>query len=435
MLSRFFPSSPSPFAFSSIYLLFFATAFFCIAFVNATPIPLPSTGFERCINSSGLKFRVAFYDQKTQTTTRSHRGILILCIGQINCFGYTSAGTVIRPQIQYRTSEVQNVDQDMYYMLKIVPNYNNFNVWSPKGQPKLTLVEFLTSIVDFKQAMPGTEINSEISYILAVLDYLQTNQMLVRYEKEGIKLALEQIKSTQIDAPKLSKIPGRSRLSWGFYSWSKKAWVTASRLKLPPRVKFQFLCFGVQHCFGLDRDGKVQDIAPKPGGSLGSFADTRYHLAWDNPKENPTFNLKKFEEFSKTSTFFTRLFSTPFADIEPAIKKEIGLKKGVDEDENTFFFRALLKYMASKEIITNYNEQTYDQEIKDLELIRTKDSKAPTLLDNSNTPRVVGSGSTQAGAPEGSGNNSSVGGSTRVTVSSLLRPNATFDPSISNLLN
>ncbi|KAH7869759.1 uncharacterized protein C8R40DRAFT_723608 [Lentinula edodes] len=281
--------------------------------------------------------------------------------------------------------------------------------------------------------MSGTEINSEISYILAVLDYLQTNQMLVHYEKESIKKMLEQIKSLQINAPKLSKIPGISRLSWGFYSSSKKTWVTASRMKLPSGVKFQFLCFGVQHCFGLDSDGKVQDIAPQLSGA--NFVDTRYHLAWDNSKEYPSFNLKKFEEFSKTSTFFTRLFSTPFADIEPAIEKEIGLKKGVDEDENTFFFRALLKYMASKEIITNYNEQRYDQEIKDLELIRTKDSKAPTLLDNSNTPRVMGSGSTQAGAPEGSGNNSSVGGSTRVTVSSLLRPNATFDPNINNLLN
>ncbi|KAJ3915374.1 hypothetical protein F5877DRAFT_81904 [Lentinula edodes] len=302
-----------------------------------------------------------------------------------------------------------------------------------KGQPKPTLVEFLTSIVNLENAMSGTEINSEISYILAVLDYLQTNQMLVHYEKESIKKMLEQIKSLQINAPKLSKIPGISRLSWGFYSSSKKTWVTASRMKLPSGVKFQFLCFGVQHCFGLDSDGKVQDIAPQLSGA--NFVDTRYHLAWDNSKEYPSFNLKKFEEFSKTSTFFTRLFSTPFADIEPAIEKEIGLKKGVDEDENTFFFRALLKYMASKEIITNYNEQRYDQEIKDLELIRTKDSKAPTLLDNSNTPRVMGSGSTQAGAPEGSGNNSSVGGSTRVTVSSLLRPNATFDPNINNLLN
>ncbi|KAJ3811151.1 hypothetical protein F5876DRAFT_76081 [Lentinula aff. lateritia] len=434
MLSRLFPSSPSPFAFSSIYLLF-ATAFFTIAFVNAAPVLLLPTGFEYCKTHpiTKLKFRVAFYDQDTQITTKSHRGILILCIGQINCFGYTSAGTVIPAQMKYRPSDDRKVDRNTYHTLQIEPDCNNFNAWSYKGQPKLTLVELLTNIVDFKKAMSGTEINSEISYILAVLDYLHTNQMLVGYEEERIKTVLEGLKSSQIDAPKLSKIPGSSRLSWGFYSWPEKAWVTASRLGLPKKVVSLSLCFGVQHCFGLDPDGKVQDEAPKKNPN-GNFADTRYHLAWNNPKEHPSFNLEKFEKF-KTSPFFTGLFSTRFADIEPAeIKKETGLEKGVDEDGNTFFFRALLKYMASKEIITHYNEQACVQEIKDLELIRKKDSKAPVLLDNSNTPRVVDSGSTQAGAPEGSGNNSSVGGSTRVTVS-LLRPNAAFDPSISNLLN
>ncbi|KAJ4467367.1 hypothetical protein C8J55DRAFT_227833 [Lentinula edodes] len=439
MLTRIFPSSPSPSAFYSFYLLFFATAFFNIAFVNSTPVSLLPTGFERCRSHpiTGTKLRVAFYDQGTQTTSKSHCGILILCIGQINCFGYTSAGTVIRPKIQYRSvSDTERVHPDTYHTLQIKPNCDKFNVWSYESQPKLTLVEFLTSIVNLQNAISGTEIDSEISYILAVLDYLHTNQMLVQYEKEGIKLALDQIKSTQLDAPKLSKIPGSSRLSWGFYSWPENAWATASKSGLPEKVVSLSLCFGVQHCFGLDPDGKVQDKAPKKILNR-NFADTRYHLAWDNPKEHPSFNLKKFEEF-ETSPFFTRMFSTRFADIEPAeIKKETGLEKGVDEDGNTFFFRALLKYMASKEIITNYNEQTCDQEIKDLEVrvIRTKGSKAPALLDNSNTPRV-GSGSTHAGAPEGSGNNFSVGGSTRrVTGSSSQRTNATFDPSISNLLN
>ncbi|KAJ3897706.1 hypothetical protein F5879DRAFT_1074174, partial [Lentinula edodes] len=201
-----------------------------ITFAEATPLPpgipraLETSGFELCLDSpkSGFLFRVGFYDPQTETTTKSGPGVLVLCIGTNNCFGYTTTtttmttiaapgtqhtvGTVIHT-VPRRRSKEPGIYAPAYQELQITPNCDKFNHWSPTpppphahdlgyNEPGTTLVEFLKSIENLRSALDHAHANSNlditvaidspVSYILAVLDYLYSKGMLITYDKPSI---------------------------------------------------------------------------------------------------------------------------------------------------------------------------------------------------------------------------------------------------------
>ncbi|KAJ4476888.1 hypothetical protein C8J55DRAFT_606647 [Lentinula edodes] len=378
-----------------------------ITFAEATPLPpgiprvLETSGFELCLQgpTSGFLFRVGFYDPQTDTTTKSGPGVLVLCIGTNNCFGYTTTTTtmttIAAPGTQHtvgtvihtgprRRSKKRGIYAPAYQELQITPNCDKFNHWSPTppphahdlgyNEPGTTLVELLKNIENLQSALhdharanPNLDItvaiDSPVSYILAVLDYLYSKGMLITYDKPSIL--------DTISLP--TKMPGPSRLSWGFLE-SKSEANRQRWLKFPNIQSGKtFLCFGVSHCFGLD-NGRVRDILPMP--SKGSL-DGRYFYRMINPRLYPSFNLQKFEECLKTSVFLTKLTGHSdeggirFADIpHEEIRQETGVQENVGEDEDSFYFRVLLRYMMVKGIIEKYNPQTHAQMRKALEFAK-----------------------------------------------------------------
>ncbi|KAJ3928939.1 MAG: hypothetical protein NXY57DRAFT_977381 [Lentinula lateritia] len=402
---------------SPLLSLFFSFALFInsvITFAEATPLPpgipqasktpkLGLSGFESCLNNptTGFIFRVGFYDSQTRKTVKSGPGVLVLCIGMNNCFGYTTTtttmttiaapgtqhtvGTVIHT-VPRRRTDGHGIYAPAYQQLQITPNCDKFNDWSPTPPPPphahdlgynesgTTLVEFLKSIENLQSALhdharsnPNLDItvaiDSPVSYILAVLDYLYSKGMLITYDKPSIL--------DTISLP--AKIPGASRLSWGFLEpkgkTNKQRW-----LKFPDiRFGKKFLCFGVSHCFGLD-NGRVRDILPIAAkGSL----DGRYFYRMINPRLYPSFNLQKFEQCLKTSVFLTKLTGHSdegdirFADIpHEEIREEAGIQEFVGEDEDSFYLRVLLRYMMVKGIIEKYNPQTHAEMRKALEFAK-----------------------------------------------------------------
>ncbi|KAJ4465281.1 hypothetical protein C8J55DRAFT_260901 [Lentinula edodes] len=221
-----------------------------VTFAEATPVPpknLQPSGlqFEKCTSSqsSEFLFRVAFYDTQTGSTTKLGQGVLIICIGSNHCFGYSTTetttaggpgsnsmsrtdtrsmvGTVIRTSP--RKKPLTGLWSRAYHRLSITPDCDKFNSWSPphdqeEHSPEITLVDFLTSIADLQNALreyahtnsdATVTIDSDVSYILAILDYLHSKGMLTTYDKPQIGEFLETLRNT-------NKISGSSMLSWGF---------------------------------------------------------------------------------------------------------------------------------------------------------------------------------------------------------------------------
>ncbi|GAW02494.1 hypothetical protein LENED_004152 [Lentinula edodes] len=294
-----------------------------------------------------------------------------------------TVGTVIHT-VPRRRSKEPGIYAPAYQELQITPNCDKFNHWSPTpppphahdlgyNEPGTTLVEFLKSIENLRSALDHARANSNlditvaidspVSYILAVLDYLYSKGMLITYDKPSIL--------DTISLP--AKIPGPSRLSWGFLG--PKGKTTKLRWLKLPNIQFgkTFLCFGVSHCFGLDNGG-VRDILPIAAkGSL----DGRYFYRMINPRLYPSFNLQKFEECLKTSVFLTKLTGHSdeggirFADIpHEEIREETGAQEVVGEDEDSFYFRVLLRYMMVKGIIEKYDPQTHAEMRKALEFAK-----------------------------------------------------------------
>ncbi|KAJ4476890.1 hypothetical protein C8J55DRAFT_92072 [Lentinula edodes] len=498
-LNRIFRSPSSSLSPTLYYPLHFLSLFTLallinsvITFAEAAPVPpgisqqseqfeapkknnlLPS-GFEKCTLSatSGFLFRVGSYDSTRKKTTRSGHGVLVLCIGKKNCFGYTttttgggggtsaagtqhSNGLVIYTTTQQRT-DTSAIRSDRYQLLpNITPNCEKFNTWSEKNYEK-TLVDFLMSIVDLRNALTHSDatvtIDSQVSYILAILDYLCSKGMITAYSKPQIKKVLEQSQS-----PK--PLSGASRLSWGFRgSNSKQPWLENWRLlaevKLPEKTS-PLLCFGVDHCFGLKSDNTVRDIKPALKSFKGKetqYVNTRNLFPLGSATLYPSFNLQSFEthlQTSSTTSFFVRLIGhshspVRFQDISSEeIESETKLKKLDGEDMETFYFRVLLGYMAAKEIIGNYNKDTYGEIMKALELVRAGKMKAAGAEepgdDSSASLLSSGGGLAQqeqeavVAAPvhNSPGTNSQGVGAAnypqRISVSSLLNPHVNSSP-------
>ncbi|KAJ3861049.1 hypothetical protein EV359DRAFT_84716 [Lentinula novae-zelandiae] len=491
-LNRIFrsPSSLSP----TLYYAFHFLSLFTLAllinsvitFAEATPVPpgIPQPSeifqFERCTShkTSGFLFRVGFYDSQSGKTTKSDRGVLVLCIGMNNCFGYTtmttggggtsaagtqhSTGLVIHTTTQRRTNSPA-IRSDIYRRLpNITPNCDKFNTWSEQNYEK-TLVNFLMSIEDLQNALTKlgatVTIDSQVSYILAILDYLHSKEMIETYDKPQIETFLKSSRSITI-------LPWASRLSWGFRGpnrsqhWLDK-WMPLAGVNLPEKTT-PFLCFGFDHCFGLSSsDTIVRDIKPAPKNNLvrgTQYVNTLHHFPLGSATLYPSFNLQSFENHLGTSTtsFFARLIGhshspVRFQDISSEeIENETKLKKCDGEDMDTFYFRVLLGYMAAKGIIGNYNTKTYGEIMKALELVRAGNVKAAGAEepgdDSSASLLSSGGGLAQqeqeavVAAPvhNSPGTNSQGGDAAdylpRISVSSMLQ-NANQNPHISNLLN
>ncbi|KAJ4476857.1 hypothetical protein C8J55DRAFT_91367 [Lentinula edodes] len=398
-----------------------------ITFAEGTPLPpgisqqseapkkihlLPS-GFEKCTPSatSGFLFRVGFYDSTSRQTTKSGHGVLVLCIGKNNCFGYTttttggsasaagtqhSDGLVIHTATQRRTG-LAEINSRVYQRLpNITPNCDKFNTWSEQNYEK-TLVNFLMSIADLQNALSKLDttvtitIDSQVSYILGVLDYLHSKGMIETYDKSQIETFLKSLQSLQLlQSPK--PLPCASKLSWGFRGSNQRhlghdKWMLLVDVKLPKKTS-PILCFGLDHCFGLKIDDTVRDIKPTLKSNRGKetpYVNTRNHFPLGSATLYPSFNLQNFEnhlQTSSTTSFFARLIghSHPpvrFKDISSEeIKRETGLEKEATEDQESFYFRVLLGYMAAKGIIGNYNKDTYGEIMEALELVRTGKRKA-----------------------------------------------------------
>ncbi|KAF8829014.1 hypothetical protein HHX47_DHR3001191 [Lentinula edodes] len=496
-LNRIFRSPSSSLSPTLYYPLHFLSLFTLallinsvITFAEAAPVPpgisqqseqfeapkkidlLPS-GFEKCTPSatSGFLFRVGFYESTRKKTTRSGHGVLVLCIGKNNCFGYTttttaggggtsaagtqhSNGLVIHTTTQRRT-DTSAIRSDRYQLLpNITPNCDKFNTWSEKNYEK-TLVDFLMSIVDLQNALTKLDatvtvtIDSQVSYILGVLGYLHSKGMIIAYDKPQIKKFLEQPQS-------LKPLSVPSTLSWGFRGYKKKTnsnsnmntdaktrrsregWMFLKDMNLPLHEKTSsLLCFGIDHCFGLRSDDMtVRDINPTSKRDKGHhYLDRRYHFVLGSATLYPSFNLQRFEGHLGTSTtsFFARLIGhsqhpAQFADIRSEeIKKETGLEKRDGENMDTFYFRVLLGYMAAKEIIGNYNTKTYDEIMKALELAKAGKTNAAVAEeepgDDVSSSLPSGGGSTQP-VHDSLGTNSQGGGATnlppRISVLSML---------------
>ncbi|KAJ3934918.1 MAG: hypothetical protein NXY57DRAFT_992286 [Lentinula lateritia] len=155
-----------------------------ITFAEAAPVPpgisqqseqseapgethLLSPGFEKCRPStkSRFLFRLGFYDSQSGKTTKSGPGVLVLCIGKNNCFGYTttttggggtsaagtqhSNGLVIHTTTQRRTGRPLEINPRVYRQLpNITPDCDKFNTWSEQKKSDATVT-----------------IDSEVSYI------------------------------------------------------------------------------------------------------------------------------------------------------------------------------------------------------------------------------------------------------------------------------
>ncbi|KAJ3885969.1 hypothetical protein GG344DRAFT_82167 [Lentinula edodes] len=392
-----------------------------ITFAEGTPLPpgisqqseapkkihlLPS-GFEKCTPSarSGFLFRVGFYDSTSGQTTKSGHGVLVLCIAKNNCFGYTttttgggggtsaagtqhSNGLVIHTAAQRRTG-LPEINSRVYQRLpNITPNCDKFNTWSEQNYEK-TLVNFLMSIADLQNALSKLDatvtitIDSQVSYILGVLDYLHSKGMIETYDKSQIETFLKSLP--------MILLPCASKLSWGFRGVNQmqsgvEKWMPSVDVKLPKKTS-PILCFGLDHCFGLKSDDTVRDIAPSIKSNPGTqtrYVNTQYYFPLGSATLYPSFNLQSFENHLGTSTtsFFARLIGhshspVRFKDISSEeIKRETGLEKEATEDQESFYFRVLLGYMAAKEIIGNYNKDTYGEIMKALELVRAGKKKA-----------------------------------------------------------
>ncbi|KAJ3811493.1 hypothetical protein F5876DRAFT_64761, partial [Lentinula aff. lateritia] len=318
-LNRIFrsPSSLSP----TLYYAFHFLSLFTLAllinsvitFAEATPVPPEISQqseifqFERCTShkTSGFLFRVGFYDSQSGKSTKSGRGVLVLCIGMNNCFGYTTKttgggggtsatgtqhpnGLVIHTTPQRRTDN-SAIGSGIYRRLpNITPNCDKFNSWSGQNHEK-TLVDVLMSIADLQNLLTKLDatvtIDSQVSYILAILHYLHSKGMIKTYDKSQIETFLNSSQS-------ITRLPWASRLSWGFRGSKRKQtssgkWMLSANVKLPKET-MPFLCFGFDHCFGLKSDDMiVRDIKPAPkSNSVTGTHNTLY----------PSFNLQKFKE-------------------------------------------------------------------------------------------------------------------------------------------
>ncbi|GAW02492.1 hypothetical protein LENED_004150 [Lentinula edodes] len=448
-LNRIFRSPSSSLSPTLYYPLHFLSLFTLallissvITFAEAAPVPpgisqqseapkknlLPS-GFEKCTLSarSGFLFRVGFYDSTSGQTTKSGHGVLVLCIGRNNCFGYTttttgggasaagtqhSDGMIIHTTAQRKTGNTA-IEPRVYQELPdITPNCDKFNTWSEQNHEK-TLVNFLMSIADLRNALTHSKatvtvtIDSQVSYILAILDYLHSEGMITAYDKPQIETFLKSLQS-----PK--PLRGASRLSWGFWGFHPKHprlenWSYVADVKLPKKTS-PLLCFGVDYCFGLQSDNTVRDI--KPALKINPGKETRFenHLG------------------TSTTSFFARLIGhshspVRFQDISSEeIESETKLKKLDGEEMETFYFRVLLGYMAAKEIIGNYNKDTYGEIMKALELVRAGKRKAAGAEeepgDDSSSSLPSGGGSAQPAQAN----------YTRISVSSMLNPLVNSSP-------
>ncbi|KAJ4468932.1 hypothetical protein C8R41DRAFT_853842, partial [Lentinula lateritia] len=447
------PSSLSPALHHPLRFLFlFSLAFLInsvITFAEATPVPpgIPQPSeifqFERCTShkTSGFLFRVGFYDPQGGRTTKSKfgQGVLVVCIGMNHCLGYMtttttaggggSVGTVIRTSPQ-RRNRINGISTDAYHQLPIKPDCDKFNTWSSSynGQehnPGRTLVNFLMSIADLQSALrvdphntsDTVTIDSETSYILAVLDYLQSRGMLETYNRSQIKEFLETLKNA-------NQLPSSSMLSWGFRNFEGKGrWILLTRVPSEDR-KTTLLCFGILYCFGLHDKSGVKYLHPVTSHQI---PDKRYLVGMRSSGLYPSFDLQKFEAQLKTSSFLARLTghsqpAIPFKDISSTeIKLETGLEKEDTEEQGSFYFRVLLGYMAAKGITGNYNTETYGKMMNVLELARARKTNTAVAAALSG-----GSGSTQqAPAHDTPGTNSQGGGAAdyppKISVSSLLQ--------------
>ncbi|KAJ3913440.1 hypothetical protein F5877DRAFT_71566 [Lentinula edodes] len=494
-LNRIFRSPSSSLSPTLYYPLHFLSLFTLallinsvITFAEGTPLPpgisqqseapkkidLLSSGFEMCRPSrrSLFLFRVGFYDSTSRKTTKSGPGVLVLCIGKNNCFGYTttttgggasaagtqhSDGMIIHTTPQ-RKKRHTAIEPRVYQELSdITPNCDKFNTWSEQNHEK-TLVNFLMSIADLRNALTHSKatvtvtIDSQVSYILAILDYLHSEGMITAYDKPQIETFLKSLQS-----PK--PLRGASRLSWGFRGFYPKHpwlenWSHVADVKLPKKTS-PLLCFGVDHCFGLQSDNTVRDIKPalkiNPGKET-QYVNTQYHFPLGSATLYPSFNLQSFENHLGTSTtsFFARLIghSQPpvrFKDISSEeIESETKLKKLDGEEMETFYFRVLLGYMAANEIIGNYNKDTYGEIMEALELVRAGKMKAAGAEepgdDSSASLLSSGGGLAQqeqeavVAAPvhNSPGTNSQGVGAAnypqRISVSSLLNPHVNSSP-------
>ncbi|KAJ3807427.1 hypothetical protein EV368DRAFT_66950 [Lentinula lateritia] len=321
-----------------------------------------------------------------------------------------------------------------------MPNCTKFNSWSPpQGHDSgITLVDFLMSIADLEKALreyapmdphATVTIDSEVSYILAILDYLHSKGMLATYNKPLIKESLETLRNS-------IQIRGFSMLSWGFRDFQRRARCVPLADVQPQDRKTTFLCFGSLYCFGLvDNERVVQNLKPPKNGRS---TDNRRFYWMRSSRLYPSFDLRKFEQHLGTSktSFFARLTGcsqslVQFKDIPSTeIKAQTGPEKTDTDDQESFYFRVLLEYMAAKKIIGNYNTQTYGEMMKALELasLRAVKTNATTALehsDDSSSSLPSGDGSTrQAAVHSSQGARSHDGGAAnypkRITVSSLL---------------
>ncbi|KAJ3870621.1 hypothetical protein F5051DRAFT_447414 [Lentinula edodes] len=418
---------------------------------------LPS-GFEFCRLSatSGFLFRVGFYDSTSGKTTKSGHGVLVLCIGKNNCFGYTTtttggggstsaAGTqhsnapVIHTTTQRRTG-LPEINSRIYQRLpNITPNCDKFNTWSEQNYEK-TLVNFLMSIADLQNALSKLDttvtitIDSQVLYILGVLDYLHSKGMIKTYDKSQIETFLKSLQSLQSPKP----LPCASKLSWGFRGSNQRQlghdkWMLLVDVKLPKKT-LPILCFGLDHCFGLKIDDTVRDIKPTLKSNRGKetpYVNTRNHFPLESATLYPSFNLQNFEnhlQTSSTTSFFARLIghSHPpvrFKDISSEeIKRKTGLEKEATEDQESFYFCVLLGYMAAKGIIENYERETYGEIMKALELLRAGKMKAAGAEeepgDDSSCSLPSGGGSAQPAQAN----------YTRISVSNMLNPLVNSSP-------
>ncbi|KAJ3861050.1 hypothetical protein EV359DRAFT_66813 [Lentinula novae-zelandiae] len=462
------PSSLSPALHHPLRFLFlFSLAFLInsvITFAEATPVPpgIPQPSeifqFERCTShkTSGFLFRVGFYDPQGGKTTKFGQGVLVVCIGMNYCFGYTtttttaggggSVGTVIYTSPQ-RRNVIKGVSTDAYHQLSIKPDCDKFNTWSfsngPEHNPGRTLVDFLMNIADLQSALrdyphnasdPVT-IDSEASYILAVLDYLQSRGMLKTYDRSQIKEFLETLKYAN-QLKNANQLPSSSMLSWGFRNFQGKGrWILLTGVPSEDR-KTTLLCFGIRYCFGLHDKSEVKYLHPVNSHQI---PDKRYLVWMRSSGLYPSFDLQKFEEqlgASRTS-FLARLTAQSqdvisFQDSSDEIRKETGLEKRDGEDMDTFYFRVLLGYMAAKGIIGNYNRESYGKMMNALQLARAGKTNAAMAAElgasgaSSSLPPSGDSGSTQqAPAHDTPGTNSQGGGAAdyppKISVSSMLQ--------------
>ncbi|KAJ3846898.1 hypothetical protein EV368DRAFT_69541 [Lentinula lateritia] len=443
------PSSLSPALYYPLrFLSLFSLAFLinsAITFAEATPVPLgipqPSQifQFEKCTShkTSGFLFRVGFYDPQGGKTTKSGQGVLVVCIGMNYCFGYTtttttaggggSVGTVIYTSPQ-RRNVIKGLSTDAYHQLSIKPDCDKFNTWSfsngPEHNPGRTLVDFLMNIADLQSvlrdyphnASDPVTIDSEASYILAVLDYLQSRGMLKTYDRSQIKEFLGTLK-------KANQIPSSSMLSWGFRNFQGKGrWILLTGVPSKDE-KTTLLCFGIFYCFGLHDKSEVKYLHPVPSHRK---PDERYSVWMRSPGLYPSFDLQKFEEQLRASrtSFLARLTAhsqdvISFQDFPPdEIKKETGLEKRDGEDMDTFYFRVLLGYMATKQIIGNYNTKTYGEIMKALELASSNSTQQAQAAVVAVAHDTAGTNSQGRGAANYT---------PRISVSSLLQ-NTTQNP-------